>query len=313
MNPTRKTMQPAGFTVTEILIVLAIMGLLVGMSLSAFNSAVAQSRVSRTKVIVAKLDQLVMERYESYRTRPVPIRVNDSTSVAYVAPTNTQYARLTARNRLYALREIMRMELPNTQADVNDNPVYVARTAVNRGYQRKVPASWSPTWQHAECLYLIVASMRDHDKSALDFFGKDEIGDLDGDGVPEILDGWGNPIQFIRWPVGYRPDAANPAVTMQNSNTPDSFDPLKADPRWANAPTPFDLKPLIYSFGPDKEVAAGIILPTSGYSGTSPPNDPYSTTFNPQIGAIAGYGTVTNAQAVTAAADNITNHYQEAE
>jgi prepilin-type N-terminal cleavage/methylation domain-containing protein len=296
------TRQPAGFTVVELLMVMLIMGLLVGLSLTAFNAAVAHSRVSRTKVVIAKLDQLVMDRWESYRTRPVPIR-----SAATTDP------RTAAQNRLYALREIMRMELPNTRADVNDNPVRLpSRPAINRGYQRKVPAGWTDTWQHAECLYLIVASMRDNDKSALDFFSKDEIGDLDNDGVPEILDGWGNPIQFIRWPAGYRTDAANPALTMQNQNNPDSFDPLKAHSLTGNVTT-FDLKPLIYSFGPDKEVAAGIILPTSGYSSTSPPNDPYSTTFSPQIGSIAGYGSVSNSQAVAAAADNITNHYQEAE
>lgn len=299
-NPKR-----AAFTVTELLIVMLIMGLLVGMSFSAFNSAVAHSRTSRTKVVIAKLDQLITEKYESYRTRPVPIR-----NAAGVDP------RLAAQNRLYALRELMRMEMPNTRADVNDNPVRLpARPALNRAHQRRAGSGWTDTWQHAECLYLIVASMRDHEKSALDFFAKDEIGDLDQDGVPEILDGWGNPIQFIRWPAGYVSDPAsggNAALTMQNRTTPDSFDPLKVHSFTGSAVT-FDLKPLIYSFGPDKVVDAGIILPTSGYSGTSPPNDPYSTSFSPEIGSIAGYGSVTNSQAVAAAADNITNHYQEAE
>jgi prepilin-type N-terminal cleavage/methylation domain-containing protein len=313
MNTIRQ--KHRGFTVPELMIVVAILGLLVAFSFGAYNSAVAHSRASRTKVVIAKLDQLVMERWESYRTRPVPIRVNDPTKpLTFVPPNHPQFAQLAAQKRLYALREIMRMELPNTRADVLDNPVYVARTAINRGYLRKVPSTWSETWQQAECLYLIVASMRDHDKSALDFFTNDEIGDLDQDGVPEILDGWGNPIQFIRWPVGYRSDAPIPAVTMQNSSTPDSFDPLKAhDFDGKLKVTTFDLKPLIYSFGPDKIVNAGIILPDSGYSSTEPPNDPFSSSFNPPVGSIAGYGDVSDAEAAAAAADNITNHFQEAE
>lgn len=294
-----------GFTVQELMIVIAIMGLLVAFSFGAFNAAVAHSRTSRTKVIIAKLDQIVMERWESYRTRPVPIRSAGGTD-----------PRTAALNRLNALRELMRMEMPNTIADVNDAPaVLPARPALNRAHQRRAGAGWSPAWQHAECLYLIVASMRDHDKSALDFFTKDEIGDLDGDGVPEILDGWGNPIQFVRWPVGYVSDPGpNPAsdghaaVTMQNRTTPDSFDPLKADTRAASGGT-YDLKPLIFSLGPDKvDNPIGINLPTSGYSSTTPPNDPFfSTSVSSRPGAIP------DSQSAAAAADNITNHYQEAE
>ena len=29
------------------------------------------------------------------------------------------------------------------------------------------------------------------------------IGDTDDDGAPEFLDGWGRPIEFIRWPTGF--------------------------------------------------------------------------------------------------------------
>ena len=45
--------------------------------------------------------------------------------------------------------------------------------------------------------------MKDGDKNALDFFMPDEIGDMDEDGMKEILDGWGTPIEFLRWAPGY--------------------------------------------------------------------------------------------------------------
>jgi prepilin-type N-terminal cleavage/methylation domain-containing protein len=327
MNHSPTTRQPAGFTVVELLTVMLILSLLVAMSLSAFSAAVNQAKISRTKVIIAKLDQLVMDRWESYRTRPIPLRGTGTS------------ARLSSERRLWALREIMRMELPNTPADVTDNPVLVSRTAISRGYLRKVPSGWStdPTWQQAECLYLIIASMRDHEKSALDFFTADEIGDLDGDGVPEILDAWGTPIQFIRWPAGYLSSGVtNPALTTQDKTIPDSFDLLKVDRRYGDTNTnndPYDLRPLIFSCGPDKQTSPtlGIILPTFGYSSTTTSgsktvypnpsdgtipwgNDPYFIpSAVPVPGSIDGVSPVTSAQAATAAADNITNHYQEAE
>lgn len=315
-----------GFTVIELMTVMLILSLLVAMSLGAYSAAVNHARVSRTKVIIAKLDQLIMDRWESYRTRPIPLRGTGTS------------ARLSSERRLWALREIMRMELPNTRADVNDPPVLVSRTALSRGYLRKVPASWSAEWEQAECLYIIIASMRDHEKSALDFFTSDEIGDTDQDGVPEILDGWGMPIQFVRWPTGYLASGVtNPAITPQDKTIPDSFDLLKVDRRFTDTDTtndPYDLKPLIFSCGPDKQISPtlGITLPPgTGYAGTPTSgskvvypnpsdgtipwgNDPYYTpSSGPRPGSIEGVAPVTNNQAFAAAADNITNHYQEAE
>jgi prepilin-type N-terminal cleavage/methylation domain-containing protein len=282
-----------GFTVVELLVVMMVLGLLVAMGMSAYATALEQARISRTKVIIAKLDQIIMERYNGYLTRPVPIRgvVNAATPPAQVA-----------RNRLEALREIMRMELPGTQEDVLTPPTLVAQTSLNRSYRRRLPTGWTDDWQSAECLYQIVASSRDGERSALEFFSKDEIGDVDEDGAPEILDGWGNPIIFILWAPGYRSDATTPALSMQDSTIPDPFDPLKVGPHWAEmdpADKPIYLKPLIYSFGADKE-RGGVQLP----DGTSPLNDPFRKFGGFQAGTILDS---------TAVADNITNHYQEAE
>ena len=292
----------SAFTVIELMVVVAIIGLLMAIGMSAFAAAVAQSKVSRTKVIIAKLDQLVTERYESFRTRPVPIRTAGNLNI-----------RTASQNRLNALRELMRIEMPGCQQDVSTNPTLVSRTAISRGYQRRVPASWSKTWEQAECLYLIIASMKDGDKSALDFFTRDEVGDTDGDGVPEILDAWGTPIQFIRWAPGYLADDANfPALTMQNQSTPDSFDLLRADARWNpanNSPfKPYDLKPLIFSYGPDR-LTSGVILSDLNYASSSPPNDPYMKD------TMSGMwpGQIPDSAGAAATADNISNHYQEAE
>ena len=51
----------------------------------------------------------------------------------------------------------------------------------------------------AECLYMIVMGIPE----AAEQFQNTEIGDVDGDGLKEFIDGWGHPIRFIRWPVGF--------------------------------------------------------------------------------------------------------------
>lgn len=54
---------PCAFTLTE-LIVIAIIGIITGLGLSAFAGAVELAREQRTRSIIAKIDQLIMERYE---------------------------------------------------------------------------------------------------------------------------------------------------------------------------------------------------------------------------------------------------------
>jgi hypothetical protein len=125
--------------------------------------------------------------------------------------------------RLTALRDLMRMELPDRKNDVVFPPCdyhpdptiglsmsppslwnsYRRRTWRNLGTTSGSFGGWTEQHQGAECLYLILSTIRDGDKAALDYFTADEIGDTDGDLMPEILDGWGSPIEFIRWPAGY--------------------------------------------------------------------------------------------------------------
>src|SRR5690606_1599205 len=188
-----------------------------------------EARAARTRAQIQKIHELLMIHWESYRTRPVPIR----TSAA--APQQA------AQLRLLALRELMRMELPDRITDVTDPPTYLSgRPALNLAYRRRAAnVSWSATNQQAECLYMILANMQDGTRRGLDFFRENEIGDTDGDGMPEILDGWGRPIRFLRWAPGYSsplqpspPSALNPVRSPEL--LPDPFDPLRVDPRWKN-------------------------------------------------------------------------------
>jgi prepilin-type N-terminal cleavage/methylation domain-containing protein len=304
----------SAFTLIEMTIVIMVIAILAALALPVFNAAAQQSKVHRTRAVIAKIDQLIGEKYESYRTRQVPIRINPSL--------NWQPPQIAAF-RLNAMRELMRMEMPDSQSDImpydlnsgttltGENAYLPAAPSLTKAYRRRASASWSPTNGSAECLYLILAAMRDGDKSALDYFSPSEIGDTDNDQMNEILDAWGTPIHFLRWAPAYRADIPPYPVTPQTMADPDPFDPFKVDPRWTNgAPfTPFALKPLIWSDGPDKRIGINFNTPGSptplAYSQSTPPNDPYFPdpgTGMPVVGAPV------NADAT----DNITNHDLEA-
>src|SRR2546423_15482592 len=85
-----------GFTLQELLIVMMILTIMGGLTLSALSGATNMAREQRTRAIIAKLDLLINDRFESYRTRAVPITIPSGTP-----------ARLAARMRLDALSELM--------------------------------------------------------------------------------------------------------------------------------------------------------------------------------------------------------------
>src|SRR6185503_20706611 len=88
------------FTLMELLIVLLIITILAALAMSAMAGATELAREQRTRAILTKLDQLIMDEYEGYRTRAVPVRM--------LAGTNPRVA---AQNRLNGLRELMRLEM----------------------------------------------------------------------------------------------------------------------------------------------------------------------------------------------------------
>jgi hypothetical protein len=119
--------------------------------------------------------------------------------------------------------------------------------------------------QGAESLYLIVAFGLE-DADALSHFSQSDIGDIDGDGLNEFLDGWGRPISFLRWPAGFE----SPRQSRDANKDFDQFNPrrivpdrvLTVQPRPAQGmPRQFALYPLIYSGGPDqkKDIQTGTV------------------------------------------------------
>jgi prepilin-type N-terminal cleavage/methylation domain-containing protein len=334
------------FTLVEMLIVVAVIAILAALALAVYFSAAQQAKVHRTRAIVAKLDGIISEKWEAYRTRAVPLRVPpgipvigepfadtpanadltngiwdvgepftdtawrdaNGDGVINNLDLNGKYDAGAADLRMIAMREMQRCELPNLMADVLVNPVTIARPSVSKQYLRRATATWTNQFEGAECLYLIVAATRDGDSNALDWFSKSEIGDVDADGMREILDAWGQPIEFVRWPFGYRADVAPSPATPQTANDPDPFDPFKADGRTRSGTyATIALKPLIYSAGSDKVYAIQKL--SLANPNARQLSDPYRVEFG--SGGLSA-GSPFDANGGKGWSDNITSHDLEA-
>lgn len=345
----------AALTLVELLVTITIISILASVLLGVAAVAADTAREARTKIVITRLHSLLVEHYDTYKSRRVRLspaveaRIRQAVTDRDISPAAANAAR--AEARLYALREMMLMEMPDRWSDVNLNdvgaaylnPVYldttgsdttVARTGLAQVYYRRYLQLLSRTNentgsqntvddiianQSAECLYMIIM-LATGDGEAPSLFDERDIGDTDGDGAPEFLDGWGRPIQFLRWAPGFESDQqlnANRLLAMTEdarrqliAADHDPFDIFRRD---VNA---FRLVPLIYSAGSGETTGIedypavatwripGNIDVVAGqtYFFTIP-----LLLYNPTASqAIPRVGAIVNSDAAT---DNITNHF----
>jgi hypothetical protein len=231
------------------LITITIIGILAAGVTAALQGARETAKAAKTKTTITKLHYVIMARYDSYRTRRVPVDTKG------LPP---QQAALV---RVNAIRDLIRMEMPDRWSDVyreNASGVTIPtplvlqdQPSISLRYLRlgkKGSAGVaSQNMPSAEFLYMIVMAIPE----AAEQFQNTEIGDYDGDGLPEFIDGWGRPIKLLRWPVGFynalEGDSdlhPNDPTDPSNPCDPDTFDPQNIIGGYATFP-------LIYSAGPD--------------------------------------------------------------
>ncbi len=302
-----------GFTLAELLVTISIIAILASMVLGALFASQEAARRRRTEVTVRKIHDMIALRWEQYQTRRLPINIGDFNRTDYVndfintlAPNvydNFEYldsnptdpngeAEFIAAIKLLALRELMRMELPDHYSDVNPTqftPVFLQKwdfntnqlepvmPALQRAYLARISQLIDPSnpdldtlpkvfnrieqgHESAECLYMILTTgnLGSDDGNLI---SDRDVADTDGDGMPEIVDAWGNPIEWIRWPAGFvsdmQPLVPDPTGGGGLVRDPiaerDPFDPRGLDRKYdATEPRGYRLFPLIVSAGPNE-------------------------------------------------------------
>ena len=288
------------FTLVELLVVIVIIGILTSMVGVVAIGAGQASRESSTRASITKIDSLVSRHYDTYRSRRAPLNPATESAIRSNVPPNAR-GPVTAEARLYALRELMLMEMPDRWSDVLLNAVtdppasvafgtpdylspstgsafggatplveayrrqyYTIANSVNRLTGQPNTADNILDNQGAECLYMIVMYATANGE-ARGLFSESQIGDVDGDGAPEFLDGWGRPINFLRWAPGFESDQQLNANRLEAAGQDewialadrhhDPFDMYRADP------LAFALTPLIFSAGPDGDYGIRTVKP----------------------------------------------------
>ncbi len=286
---SRMGLPKQAFTLIELLVVIIIISILSAMSLGGLANARKSSRSQTTTLMIRALSDATMAQYEAYEDQALLV-----TDVA----------------GLLKLRLKMREEMPDVWADVADltpgsaSPARSGLSATQpagRAYARykDLRKTISKQYQSAECLYMILTTSGLF-PDFLENVRPERVGDVDADGAKEFLDGWGNPIAFIRWAPGF----SSPYSPIQFNDPTNYHDPID------NAvidSTAFALYPLIYSPGVDGEY--GLLASDNGWAdinlGVAVPNTP--CTYNPDGDGLVGAPNPASGKS-NDYRDNITNH-----
>lgn len=219
----------SGFTLVELLIVIAIIALLATLSIQVVGGLLTTARRARTQVVLATIDGLLktrmqaFDRYFDEQTKSAAKQrqlVNSRDEWAASAgsgrpsylPANTTYfvmaggvnvrngmnddKRALQRALVIARKGLFRRYFPQTWAEVS-----AWKLDTEAGVTP--PSTPNPVTESAEVLYFVLtrATLPGYTQEGDDQITTTDARDTDGNGFLEFVDGWGQPIRYYRWPT----------------------------------------------------------------------------------------------------------------
>jgi prepilin-type N-terminal cleavage/methylation domain-containing protein len=195
-----------GFSLIEVLVVIGLIAFLTAAIVVIMPRVGNAAKVSATQATMKKVDELLNDRINGFvrwiQTQNTQAGNNPPAYVTNAGYGTTQYQQNPALYQILGAKYFFRKYFPQTFAEMTPAPTYNA--SVHK-----------PVTESAACLYLILtqAGVFDTDPlQAADLRGL-ELADTDGDGLMEIVDAWGQPLRYYRWPTRlFRPATSSGSV-----------------------------------------------------------------------------------------------------
>jgi len=309
----------SGLTLVELLVTIGLITMVSSMFLVAYRAAATEASNIRTQGTIRKINEVLMARMQEYESYPVNF-IKDAANpyslaipeeaTEVIQPPNPEFESkgiLVERIRVQILRDIIAQEMPDHVHDIktiapimrrywtglivrrNNNQITQIftsgaespRAARLKSRLAQTRADWESVVTNAELLYLIVEDSTLNGSSAIELFGRTEIGDTDNNGFLEFLDAYRRPIRWVRWPTGFpetirfHPDLLDPSFNndgFSGNVLGDPIDSRRADPGYR--PVAQQTKvykpsaiafPLVVSSGPDGTPGVRLEMDTEGF------------------------------------------------
>ena len=205
-----------GFTLIELLVVLVIITILAALSIQVIGAVMVNARTAATSATLTKINGRIKDRIQT-------LAELDYEQYELLAE-NDGFQR--SNEKKVVARKIAMLEaFPQTWAEF-ETLFPELKTEVISKYGTN---TYTPATESAEVLYYILTEgpipgrgkrkvISGVGQVQADEFNSSDTSDLDGDGLLEFVDGWGNPLRFYRWPTRLvRPDGVGGTVELNNA------------------------------------------------------------------------------------------------
>ena len=198
-----------GFTLIELLIVITVVGILMSALGVVLANSLRKAREAATVTTILKIDGLLDERLKGFDRatksrdfqRIVDLR-KTALEAAGIFGVSSKSIEAIARKDFYLQNFPQRFEelAPNTPSSGTSALPTLMSTDPQITY---IAANHKRETESAALLHFMLTKMQVFGVPPVgeSEFGVNEIRDTDGDGLPEFVDGWGNPLRFYRWPT----------------------------------------------------------------------------------------------------------------
>lgn len=282
LSGNRRSVAPRrrpGFTLIELLIVMTIIAVLAALALSASMRFISVAEVRTTETLVHKVNDVFQKHWKAVVAKATrePYENIPSTIVNLGGGDAHRVRAIYVKLRLKQEFPMSFKEITNPQlGGLTSLPTYVKAVTGKGG---------TPEQECSACLLLALSQARSGIVTNMEDFGPGTIRNLNEGGTSNdpkvfqgLVDSWGQPIVFTRWPINAEVNALNPAKSGSQTRFADPQDPTGTllDPTWFASsnrrkfealchpisPNPnagptarqaYYTVPVIWSFGPDKK------------------------------------------------------------
>jgi hypothetical protein len=221
----------------ELLLVVGIIGLIASMTVVAFLQVVVTQRRNTTAQTVKTASSLLDRQWTAVRDQAMKEDIPSS-----VLPTLQNWASGSSNSaalvRLMWVKMRLKQAFPtNFTEALSPSPLWAMPTYKQALTQAGASGSIPPDPAESSVCLLLALQLGHATTVSEDVLGSATIADSKWSGLSQLVDAWGQPLAFYRYPTANTElDKLNPAATGPGTKARDPLDPtgLLMDPGWNN-------------------------------------------------------------------------------